>query len=162
MRVDCPSADGGTGAPDLPQQLDAGSDGPPASHERQQESELGVSHPHRLASAKHGLSSRFQEDTAEANGPGPAGRGSRRQATGAVQQLLHSGDELADHRHIRCPGVVRVRRGRVRHIGIGRQRRSDLVLVHHRSPLGLMKEGVESLERSLDRKSVVRPSFLRA
>ena len=74
----------------------------------------------------------LQKDAAELDGARPSWRGSGREAASAVQQLLHSSDELAHRGCIRVAILVERFRGLAHRNQLARNRRGDLVLMHHR------------------------------
>lgn len=136
VSVDRSAAHRSAGPPDLPQELQPRGNGSAASHERQQEPELGTGYPHRLAAAQDRLGGWLQENASETDCPGQTGGGPGRQPPGLLKQLLYSCDQLTHHGGIRVSGSVEVCRTSSAVTRLSGLRCGDLKLVDDRPGIG--------------------------
>jgi hypothetical protein len=137
MGVHGATAHGGSRAPDLPKQLYPRRYGAAPADEREQQPELRMRYPNRLAGPQDSLSSRLDHHASKPYGAGPSARATRRKRTGPVQQLLNPGHQLPNDRDIGCSAGVERHGCILRRLRLERARSPELVLVDNRPSLGV-------------------------
>jgi hypothetical protein len=84
-----------------------------------------------LTRSQYGLGGRLEEDAAELKRAGPTRRGCRRKAARAVQQLLHSSNELSHSTGIGMAILIDISQRFTNGDHLAWKRRGNLVFVYH-------------------------------